>query len=315
VRNWAFGLCGATAASLLILAFFLIQDGGKHLWECTVHFNRYYAASSTFDWAGVLGYLRAFWVHWWVLFLVFPALGIKPQSNLWFWLGIFVTAWVATGSSVYGHYYIILMPFWALLSARAVNQLAMRLGENFAWARSWLNCALTALVTVLLCVPQWRWITRSPEQFAADKLGGSNPFIESVPAARRLQELTSSRDFVFVAGSEPQILCYAERQSSTRFVITYPLMIPTPLARGYQLEAIQELEQHPPAIIALIVPNTSWLTQPASPPDLFNYIDQLVAKHYKRIGGYVVEGNNRRWLEPLPDQDLVKASIILFQRK
>ena len=31
-----------------VCGFFLLRDGGRHLWECTVAFNRAYAGSNTF---------------------------------------------------------------------------------------------------------------------------------------------------------------------------------------------------------------------------------------------------------------------------
>ncbi len=174
---------------------------------------------------------------------------------------------------------------------------------------------LTAFVVALICLPQWHWMTRSREAFAADKLEGDNPFMESVPVARRVAELTSPSDYVYVAGSEPEILAYAQRLSPTRFVIAYPLMIPTPLAQGFQLEAIRDLEHRPPSVIVLARSNTSWMTQPGSPRTLFNYLGPLMASHYQRIGGFLFDGPTGHWTEPLPDQDLTRSSLVLFKRR
>jgi hypothetical protein len=127
--------------------------------------------------------------------------------------------------------------------------------------------------------------------------------------------LTAPNDSVFVAGSEPQILFYAKRLSPTRFVIAYPMMIPSPLAQGYQQEAIASLEQHPPAVIVLARSNASWLAQPASPQDFPNYLDRLLAEHYERVGGAVLQGPGVIWQEPLSEQDLPRCSLVLFKRK
>ena len=118
-----------------------------------------------------------------------------------------------------------------------------------------------------------------------------------------------------MAGSEPQILYYANRLSSTRFVIVYPLLIPTPLARGYQAEAMRDLERHPPAAIVFAQSPLSWLPQKGSPVEFLQYLDKLVAEHYDRVGGWVNNAQGGRWQEPLADQDRAKASLVLFRRK
>jgi hypothetical protein len=127
--------------------------------------------------------------------------------------------------------------------------------------------------------------------------------------------MTSANDAVYVAGSEPQILCYAHRFSPTRFVIAYPMMFPTPLAEGYQREAIQDLERQRPAVIVFARSATSWLRQEQSPTLLLAYLEKLLADRYERVGGWLPEGQGGRWQEPLPEQDLANASLVLFRQK
>lgn len=60
---------GAVVAGGLILGFFIFRDGGRQLWECTVHFNRQYVQSSNFGLWGLWFNLKSFWSAWWILFL------------------------------------------------------------------------------------------------------------------------------------------------------------------------------------------------------------------------------------------------------
>jgi hypothetical protein len=170
-------------------------------------------------------------------------------------------------------------------------------------------------VLVLLCLPDLPWIVCSKQQFAAVKAGGGNAFLESSAVARRVAELTSPDDYVFVAGSEPQILCYSKRLSPTRFVIAYPLMLPTPLAEDYQREAVRDLERHSPKVIVLARSSTSWLRQERSPPAFLEYLEKLLADRYERVGGWVAEEPSGRWQEPLSDQDLANSSLVLFRQR
>ena len=314
-RRWWLGILGAGAASLIILAPFLMWDGGRRLWECTVVFNRYYRVSASFGMSGLLIWLEAFWADWWVLFLLPVFLLVRPQPRSWFWMGLFLASWASTGASALGQYYVVVMPFWALLTAVAIRELGALAARGLGWSPAGWRRALVTVVVVLVCLPDLSWITCTRQQFAAVKACGGNAFLESQAVARRVAELTAPSDLVYVAGSEPQILCYANRLSPTRFVIAYPLMIVTPLAEAYQQEAIRDLERRPPAVIVLAQSPLSWLTQKESPDQFLQYLVKLLADHYDLVGGWVGEGQNGRWQEPLPAEDRAQSSLVLFRRK
>jgi hypothetical protein len=313
-RRWLLGMLGAGLASLAVLAPFLIRDGGRRLWECTVVFNRFYRASASFGLSGVRDWLLVFWADWWVLFLLSALLLVRPRPRSWVWIGMFLAGWASTGATAFAHYYVVVMPFWALLVAVAIDELASLAAAQLGWPQQWARRGFLAVVLLLVCLPDLPWITCTRQQFAAAKATGGNPFLESPAVARRIAELTSPKDLVFIAGSEPQILVYAKRLSPTRFVIVYPMVIPTPLAAGYQQEAIRDLEQHPPAVIVMSQTPLSWLPQRGSPVEFLQYIVKLLADHYERVGGWVADGGNGHWQEPLSDQDQGRASLVVYRR-
>ena len=306
---------GAVVAGGLILGFFIFRDGGRQLWECTVHFNRQYVQSSNFGLWGLWFNLKSFWSAWWILFLFSGAVFLRPAARIWLWAGLFGGAGLCTSASVYGHYYILLMPFWAVLAANGINTA----GEVLArWLKRPANgiVAVLAAFTVFYClVPDLPWMACPPARFSPAKFGGQNPFAESPLVARRVAELSAPDDFIFIAGSEPQILCYARRLSPTRFITMYPLMIPSSLARGYQREAIQDLEQHPPAWIVLVQANTSWLEEKNSPKDFPGQLKIWLDEDYARVGGFVSGGANGFWSEPMSDKQFDHSSLVLFKRK
>ena len=313
-RCWFFSLLGASAATAAALAFFLIHDGGKHFWECTVVFNRFYAASSTFGLLRLWSCLKILWADWWLLFLLPWILLIKSRRKVWFWIAMFSVAWVSTGASSYSQYYIIVMPFWALVAAVAINRLGSWISARFSWPQSWLRRLITAVVVAFVCLPHLSSIRHSKEQFVAEMMRGY-PFPESATVARRVAQLSSALDYVFVAGSEPQILYYSKRLSPTRFVIMYPLTIPTPLAQGYQREVIADLERHPPGVIVTVEDSTSWLVKENSPVEFAGYLEKLLRTRYDGVGGYVPGAQRGRWQEPMSREDAQKASLLLFRRR
>ena len=72
-----------------------------------------------------MGYwLGRFAKDWWILFLLLPALFLEPARRPWLWAALFLAAWVTTAMSRYGHYYIVVMPFWALLAVAGIDRLA-----------------------------------------------------------------------------------------------------------------------------------------------------------------------------------------------
>ena len=131
---------------------------------------------------------------------------------------------------------------------------------------------MVAVVAGVLALPGIRLIGMAPDAIARSIYGSSNPFVESEAVARRVAELTRPQDFVYVAGSEPQILYHARRRSPTRFVISYPLMLETPLALPYQQECVRDLERNPPAAIVFARSPLSWLPRPNSPKVLMDYL-------------------------------------------
>ena len=228
-------------------------------------------------------------------------------------LALLLVAWLSANASIYGHYYIPMMPFWALLSALALQKLAGWASANFPVSETWTHRALTAIVVVLVLLADAPWMTRSHARFAADKLGAGNPFAESVSAGQRVAQLTSPQDYVFVAGSEPQILCYANRFSPSRFVIAYPMMFPTPLAGRYQREAIRDLQQNPPQLIVWATSPMSWGRQKGTPPDFLDFLHRLLASDYQAIGGYASDAGPSAWIEPF--EDLHNYTLIVYKKK
>jgi hypothetical protein len=235
-------------------------------------------------------------------------------SRVWFWLGVFFCAFLATSASGYSQYYIVLMPFWALLSAVGIHTLSSRINASSVRTSRWLGRLLMALVVLLVMCPDVPWLICSRERFVEVKMDGF-PFIGSQTVARRVAELSSPGQFVFIAGSEPQILFYAQRFSPTRFITAYALMIPTAVAKKYQRETIEDLQEHPPKLIVFTLTKNSWLRQAATPTDFPDFLEQFLRQNYVLIGGYLPHKQKGVWSEPLAANEVADADLLLFMRK
>ncbi len=314
LRGCILALAGAALATTAIIIPFLWRDGGKHLWECTVQFNRLYAASATFSG-------ESFWIcvgpmlaQWWIIFLLPLGLFHHWRRRDAFWVIMFLAGWLGTGGSVYGHYYIPLLPFWALLSACGISK-AADLGRRwFSWPGRWTRCVLTAAAFCLISRSHLPWISISPDEFAARRYAGL-PFIEAQPAGKIVAQITKPSDTVYVAGSEPEILFYAHRRCATRFVIAYPLTLPSPVAFGYQREAITAFESNKPAVVIFVQNATSWLLQKETPNLFMPFLQKALETEYQRCDGFVPGVGGGVWKAQLDDSEAPNASLIIFQRK
>ena len=312
IKRVLFGVLGGGVTSLLVLGYFLWQDGGRSLIECVVNFNRYYDQFSS---EAFFGYIKYFWSNWWILFLLAAWFLVSRPLRWWLYIGLLAIATLSSYGSLYGHYYIVIMPFWALIAAIAINMLAEQISKKAAIKPQWLKLFLMLFVVVSISWPNKDLIFLSPEQFQAVKYGGGNPFSESPLVARRVVELTAAKDFVYVAGSEPQILYYCKRQSPTRFVIAYPLMMNTPLAPLYQEEIVAALTTRSPEVVVLANSNLSWLMNKNSPKLFVPYLNKLLMSKYNLVGGFASDGNGGHWEEPLDNSRLPFCSLLLFKKR
>ena len=312
-RCLAFAVAGAAVATVVEIGYFVAHDGGKQFWECTVQFNRSYVGSGIFGPDKLAAQFKFFWKNWWILFLIPWAGLLLKNRRVWFWVGMFGCAIVATGMSGYGQYYITIMPFWALLGVLGIRALALRF--NFVPNMSaWCGSLLVAVVVFLIVRPDIPWLSCTREQFVEVKMA-RYPFIESLGMAERVAQLSSPDDFVFIAGSEPQILCYAHRFSPTRFVTIYPLMIPGPLARQCQMEVIRDLQKHPPKLIIFVINGTSWTRHDATPMDFFHFLSGFLRQNYEMTGGYVADDPYSHWSQLQTSEEFTNASMVLYTRK
>jgi hypothetical protein len=197
-----------------------------------------------------------------------------------------------------------------MLAAVSIQVLSRWLGNRIRGAGGLLVMA----VTLLVLRPDVPWMLCSPERFVGAKMDGF-PFAGSWITAQRVAALSSPDDFVYVAGSEPQILFYAGRFSPTRFITAYALMIPTPVAQKYQAEAINDLLSRPPKLIVFSTVSNSWLRQAATPADFSNFLGNLLRQDYVLVGGHLPGDQNGRWVEPLASNEMAVADLWLYQRR
>ncbi|MBI2309463.1 glycosyltransferase family 39 protein [Candidatus Collierbacteria bacterium] len=313
-------ILGAEAVAAITLGYFFLTNSIGELWKTVVVFNRYYVESYGFTFFALLRLFRLFLAQWWMLFfLTFCFFCFLPR-RWWYYAGLFFTSLLSVAPAPFEHYFLLLMPFWAILAAVSIARLAKLSNELFdphpSNSVQTVSLYLLTFLTVgLILWPSRGFFLLSPSQLTSTFYWGpEHPFVESQIVGEHLKAATKSTDKVFVAGSEAQILFYAQRRSASRFVITFPLNIDTPLREEYQRQAIDELTTFPPAAIVLSRRATSNLWNSGSPRIFVDYLNKVLQDEYTLVGGTVWEGLSWHWQE-LTDTEIPRSSsLLLFVR-
>ena len=318
IRGGLSALGGSIATFFLVTGYFFARGGLPGFWEQTIEFNKYYAMSYggglTLRW--LPAHFQVFFTAWEALFALFVWCLIKRPRRWWFYLGLMFAALLTIFSSPESHYFIMLMPFWAIVSAVSLDSFIDQIIEIIKKPKWQGTVAFTLVFVVVFSIfwPVSRFYLNSPNEIVHRLYGDLNPFIEAPIVAKRVVELASPADCVFIAGSELEILYYAKRLSLSRFTIMYALMMEHPRTLIYQKELVRNLEEHPPKAMVVVRSPLSWMRRNSSPKLVFERLERLLTR-YDLIGGTVRVGSKAFWVEPMKRDLIRENSVLLFKRR
>jgi hypothetical protein len=168
------------------------------------------------------------------------------------WL-LFLGGWLATsalGVSASGyffpHYFQQLLPPLALGAAIAAKALNGAQTSAFILHLS-RRVILSVLLLILPAITIFPFlVTYSPAE-TIRKIYPGNLFAEMPELGRRLAQITSPEERVFVFGAEPELLFYAQRLSATRYIFLFPLYGPYRDVKEKQTATAKEVTDARPA--------------------------------------------------------------------
>jgi hypothetical protein len=189
---------------------------------------------------------------------------------------------VCVGLHFRPHYFIQLLPALAALCGVAGGGAARWLLVRPGWGPAWAG--LAALVLLVLAPPvaaNWGYLRAGTPSAIARKMYGLNPFPESLEIASYIRSTSDADDSVYVVGSEPQILFYAERRSATRYIFFYPLTADLPNAAERQREVMREVTAAKPRYVVMTNLRTSLLMTPESERFIFEETGRWLSRRYR----------------------------------
>ncbi len=316
-HRFLFIFIGLVVTTLLVLLPIFIRGGLLEMWQYAFVYNVYYA-----PFIG-LGFRTAssFLPYIWAFILLCGWFLIRRLRNWLFFAGVFVMCIVGTFGSELPHYYIIVLPVMAAIAAIALVDLPNNMPSLASLRRKNIFIFGSVLcIIAILYIPFWKNFLMTPQQMTRSAYAAF-PFDESMLMAQVLQENTKSTDQVFIYGSEPQILYYAQRKSITQFVILFPLtVIKTPLLDPYVQILISELaSSHPKAIVTEgVPPDAKILQHPGGLTSLYAFIIQYLFTYYEPIGGTIVNADGDAsfiYTDSLNTLRIKGATLVLFLRR
>ena len=239
-----------------------------------------------------------------------------------FLLTLWAFSFLGTAAGFYfrGHYFILVLPAFALLLGMSVT--ALQTAWRFAWhADVFKSLPVMAFGLILSWMifyqsqPFFQWSAR---QFRDDSFL-KNPCREAITVAKWLRENSASDARVAVIGSEPEIYFYAHRRSATGYIYMYALMETQPYALEMQHDMVQEIETNRPEFLVQVPYYLSWLPKANSPQYLSDWFERYAHDHYEKVGvaGIDAAGNEFSAWDPASNfPPLLPAEhLTVFRRK
>lgn len=309
----AFGL-GFLLVVLLGFSYFWANGSFGYLVEEVFVFNKYYLGSFLSDWAqysGVLVTLGTILLLLLIAFAVSLSGSISKTRTLLFYLAISAVSLPMLLGARSGHYYFLVVPFLVLLLTDTILALCSFAAKYLEIKTNILLPLITVVSLVFIGGHLFYQLPMSPVELSRWMYSDFNPFVEAPSVAREVKENTKVGDYVYIAGSEPEILFYAKRRSPTRFVISYPISIRGPLRKSYEVEILSDLYNKKPKIIVFTNSWLSWVADDAISEDFLSSLRTFISDNY-----YPLDSNfSFEVLEIEKYTEGKKAGLFVFKRR
>ena len=208
------------------------------------------------------------------------------------------------------HYFFQALPALVVLAGCILGAMAERL---LARGGVVTGAGIAALIAVAIMPPIFAnrtilWAGDPDEVSRA--IYGMNPFPESVEIGRYIRRTSDPDDRVYIVGSEPQILFYAERESATRYIFFYPLTGAYPDALERQREVMAEVVAARPRYVVWVNLQSSLLKSANTELHVFDASRELLGREYglEFLALPTPEGGSYEFVHGAEARDLMTAA-------
>ncbi len=306
----------------------LVRGDFQRFWFWTVDYARWYATSLPLQ-EGIaqlhkhLEQTFFLSVGFWIFAgtgLLLAAFNQRLRKSAAIVVVLWFCSFLGTAAGLYfrGHYFILVLPAFAILMGLSVAawQDALQLPRLQNVFHS-LPLIFFGLLLYWAVFYQAQLLFQLTPLQVLQNLYAENPFQEAVVAGDYIREHSAPESTIAVIGSEPEIYFYAHRHSATGYIYTYALMEPQPAALTMQHEMIQEIETNRPEYLVFVNYGLSWLPYKHSNFLISDWATQYADHFYGRAGVIRNEHGTvtAAWGPAAEKADIKNQCLVIYRRK
>jgi len=288
-RSWAGLVAGAVLASAPVLLGFAAAGAWRPFVDAVfLHNVRYSRNVGPLQGLEILGerlseQAPSLAVCWALAVLAPILLRRRRGSKSGFWLAWLIVSMLGVSVGFYfrPHYFFQVLPAFAVLAGLTLGVM----GERLMMRGGWLAAAGFGVLIAMAVLPpivanRTILMASSPDEISR-AIYGMNPFPESVRIGNHIRLTSEPGDRVYIVGSEPQILFYAERASATRYIFFYPLTGVYPDVLERQREVMADVAAARPLYVVWVNRYSSLLRADGAEDYVFEASRSLLARQYQ----------------------------------
>ncbi len=185
---------------------------------------------------------------------------------------------VVPGFYFRSHYFIPLLPVIGILCGLVLDLLNKKIQKSFGFITYVSGFVFFLLFANTLASNKEYYFTSDPVVLCK-KIYAGNPFTESLPIAKYLQENTTEKDKICVFGSEPQIYFYSKRQAASGYIYMYDLVFDHKFVKNLQEDMFRAIEKAKPKFVVFVSCPFSWLPEKGVSDTVFRWIDSYIREN------------------------------------
>lgn len=233
-------LAGSAVPLALLAGWFAVQGRFQDFFFWTIQLPIQLADGQNVDsGAWFLQFSGMVMQYWWPVWALALA-GVYHKRILLLLPALGLGA-ISVGGLFFPHYFVLILPWLALLAMYGGILLTARLGR-IGWG------LLTLALVMPVALQPGYWFYHDYRRVLRD-VYIYNPFPEMVEIGRQLRQRTQPGETIAVIGSEPELLVYAGRKSTTRALFLYGAVQSHSRQAQFQQEYLDEFHKNRPRFV------------------------------------------------------------------
>ena len=304
---------GVVLSSFVIFLPFLLSDGGKAVSNQLIGFTNCYKDMGNWDYS-ISRFINRIFVmgkYYWAVYLLVIYYLYRRPKNWGFYFGLLAVSYISVYQSLIGHYFILIMPFLALISAYSI----ILVSKNKLFKNIHISI-ITGFVILTILLPVSGMLGKTPQELGVWVYGNYDPHVEAQIVGEKIKEMTSTEDYIYVEGMDPEILYFANRKHAVRMEWTNFFSVSDcEFLDDYKANYMSDLGLNSPKVISLCVSGScSSLWEDENAKEFMDYLSDMINRDYLPVGGWVPRDDGGYWLDYDGQEDVVYRTLI-YQRK